>query len=91
MAGGVKVIGARGQRPGNGLTESRTSDLDRHPSQPGAFTGEALNGRVGGYVYVVVFSYPVVDKNAALIRVQLSAANSVDDMSRSSVSRVSVP
>lgn len=33
-------------------------------------------------IYVVAFSYPVVPKGAARVRVQLSAAHTLDDVQR---------
>ena len=59
-----------------------------HPITPVMFPGEDGAIRAGriaehmldGGVYVVAFSYPVVPKGRARIRVQLSAAHSEDDV-----------
>jgi glycine C-acetyltransferase len=59
-----------------------------HPITPVMFPGEDGAVRAGriaehmldGGVYVVAFSYPVVPKGRARIRVQLSAAHSEDDV-----------
>ncbi|WP_026543893.1 glycine C-acetyltransferase [Arthrobacter sp. 35/47] len=56
-----------------------------HPIIPVMFGDAALAARVADRmlehgVYVIAFSYPVVPKGAARIRVQLSAAHSTDDV-----------
>jgi glycine C-acetyltransferase len=56
-----------------------------HPIVPVMFGDAARAGRIadamlGEGVYVIAFSYPVVPKDKARIRVQLSAAHSEDDV-----------
>jgi glycine C-acetyltransferase len=56
-----------------------------HPITPVMFGDAALAGRVADEmlahgVYVIAFSYPVVPKDKARIRVQLSAAHTAEDV-----------
>jgi glycine C-acetyltransferase len=56
-----------------------------HPITPVMFGDAALAARIADTmldhgVYVIAFSYPVVPKGKARIRVQLSAAHSADDV-----------
>ena len=56
-----------------------------HPIVPVMFGDAALAGRIADTmlahgVYVIAFSYPVVPKGRARIRVQLSAAHSAEDV-----------
>jgi glycine C-acetyltransferase len=56
-----------------------------HPITPVMFGDAVLAGRIADEmlshgVYVIAFSYPVVPKDKARIRVQLSAAHSTDDV-----------
>ena len=56
-----------------------------HPIVPVMFGDAALAGRIADAmlhngVYVTAFSYPVVPKGAARIRVQLSAAHTPEDV-----------
>ncbi len=61
-----------------------------HPIIPVMFPGddgarraaEIADHMLAGGVYVIAFSYPVVPKGKARIRVQLSAAHSEDDVRR---------
>jgi glycine C-acetyltransferase len=59
----------------------------QHPIVPVMFGDAVLAGRIADEmlrhgVYVIAFSYPVVPKGKARIRVQLSAAHSADDVRR---------
>jgi glycine C-acetyltransferase len=56
-----------------------------HPICPVMIGDAAMAGRIADAmlaegVYVIAFSYPVVPKGKARIRVQLSAAHSADDV-----------
>src|SRR5262249_35417243 len=56
-----------------------------HPIVPVMFGDAVLAGRIADEmlahgVYVIAFSYPVVPKDKARIRVQLSAAHSTEDV-----------
>ncbi|MGN6606150.1 MAG: glycine C-acetyltransferase [Jatrophihabitans sp.] len=68
------------------MTEEGFSILDGdHPIVPVMFGDAVLAGRIAEKmlahgVYVIAFSYPVVPKGLARIRVQLSAAHSADDV-----------
>ncbi|KAI5633188.1 aminotransferase class I and II domain-containing protein [Phthorimaea operculella] len=58
---------------------------DEHPISP-VMVGEApravelASGMLERGIYVVAFSYPVVPKGAARVRVQLSAAHTPEDV-----------
>jgi len=53
------------------------------PGEDGARTATAVaNAMLEGGIYVIAFTYPVVPKGKARIRVQLSAAHSEDDVRR---------
>ena len=53
------------------------------PGQDGARTATAVaNAMLDDGIYVIAFTYPVVPQGKARIRVQLSAAHSVDDVHR---------
>ncbi|KOB68334.1 2-amino-3-ketobutyrate coenzyme a ligase [Operophtera brumata] len=55
---------------------------DDHPICP-VMVGEApMAVELKRGIYVVAFSYPVVPKGAARVRVQLSAAHTPDDVTR---------
>ena len=58
-----------------------------HPIVPVMFGDAVVAGRIADAmlahgVYVIAFSYPVVPKDKARIRVQLSAAHTSDDVRR---------
>ena len=67
---------------------TRPDDVPPHPITPVMFPGEdgaRLAGEIaqhmlGAGVYVIPFSFPVVPRGKARIRVQLSAAHSADDV-----------
>jgi glycine C-acetyltransferase len=53
------------------------------PGEDGARTAAAIaDAMLADGIYVIAFSYPVVPKGKARIRVQLSAAHSEDDVRR---------
>ena len=71
------------------LMEAEGFDLlpGEHPIVPVMFGDAALTARIADAlqargVYVTAFSFPVVPRGAARIRVQLSAAHSEDEIRR---------
>lgn len=73
---------------GSAGSATRPSDVPPHPITPVMFPGEdgarsagqIAQHMLGAGVYVIPFSFPVVPRGRARIRVQLSAAHSGDDV-----------